>query len=114
MKLNERLRRMLSVIAQAPRKEHYFTHGEFNAPIHPEILKGWLNQLVEAGYCFEAESAYHITVMGRQALDQKNTAGMRQYVTGKGRYKTGDGEHQPPFYRPGSDHSHLKSFGHGC
>jgi len=114
MKLNERLRRMLTSIAQSPRREQYFTHGDYNAPLHPEVLNGWLTQLVEAGYCFEAEGAYHITVMGRQALDQKNTAGVRQYVIGRGTYRTGDGDPQPTFYRPGSDHSHIKSFGQGC
>ena len=110
MKLNERLRRMLISIAQSPRREQYFTHGDYNAPLHPEVLKGWLSQLVEAGYCFEAEGAYHITVMGRQALDQKNTAGIRQYVIGKGTYK---GE-TDQYYRPGSDHSHIKSRGVPC
>ncbi len=114
MKLNERMRRMLSSIAQQPRREHYFTHGDYNAPLNPAVLGGWLVKLVEAGYCFEAEQAYHITMMGRNVLDQKDLAGARQYVVGRGTYRTGDGEHQPPFYRPGSDHSHIKSHGVGC
>lgn len=114
MKLNERMRRMLTSIAQSPRREYYFTHGDYNAPLHPGVLNGWLVKLVEAGYCFEAEGAYHITVKGRQALDQNNLAGERKYVVGQRGYKTGDGECQPPFYRPGSDHSHIKSKGVSC
>lgn len=110
MKLNERLRRMLTSIAQSPRRATHFTHGDYNAPMHPEVLNGWLAQLVEAGYCFEAEGAFHITVMGRQALDQGNTAGVRQYVIGKGTY-TGETDQ---YYRPGSDHSHIKSKGIRC
>lgn len=114
MKLNERLRTMLTAIAQSPRKAHYFTHGDRRTPLHPDVLTGWLTQLSEAGYCFEAEGAFHITVMGRQALDQNNTAGIRQYVMGRGTYRTGDGDPQPTFYRPGSDHSHIKSKGVSC
>ena len=114
MKLNERLRRMLTSIAQAPRRPMHFTSGAYNSPLHPDVLSNWLTQLVEAGYCFEAKGAYHITVMGRQALDQNNTAGIRQYVIGRGTYRTGDGDPQPTFYRPGSDHSHIKSHGVGC
>ena len=110
MKLNERLRRMLTSIAQAPRRPMHFTSGAYNSPLHPDVLSNWLTQLVEAGYCFEAEGAYHITVMGRQALDQNNTAGIRQYVIGKGTYK---GE-TDQYYRPGSDHSHIKSRGVPC
>jgi len=52
--------------------------------------------------------------MGIQALDHNNTAGVRQYVTGRGTYRTGDGDTQPTFYRPGSDHSHIKSKGIRC
>jgi len=114
MKLNERLRTMLTAIAQSPRRANYFTHGDRRTPLHPDVLNGWLAQLVEAGYCFEAEGAYHITVKGRQALDQNNLAGERKYVVGQRGYKTGDGECQPPFYRPGSDHSHIKSHGTRC
>lgn len=114
MKLNERLRTMLTAIAQNPRKANYFTHGDRKNPLHPEVLNGWLNQLCEAGYIFEENESYHITMMGRQALDVRETAGVRQYVVGRGTYRTGDGEHQPPFYRPGSDHSHIKSKGIRC
>jgi len=88
MKLNERLRTMLTAIAQSPRKAHYFTHGDRRTPLHPDVLNGWLAQLVEAGYCFEAEQAYHITMMGRNVLDQKDLAGARQYVVGRGTYRT--------------------------
>ena len=114
MKLNERLRTMLTAIAQSPRRANYFTHGDRRSQIHPDILKTWLDQMCEAGYCFEAEQAYHITTLGRAKLDQKDLAGVRQYVIGRGTYRTGDGEHQPPFYRPGSDHSHIKSHGVRC
>lgn len=114
MKLNERLRTMLTAIAQSPRRANYFTHGDRRTPLHPDVLNGWLAQLVEAGYCFEAEQAYHITTLGRNVLDQKDLAGARKYVIGKGRYSTGDGDPQPTFYRPGSDHSHIKSKGIRC
>lgn len=110
MKLSERHRQILSSIAQSPRRANHFTHGDYNAPLHPGVLQGWLSKLVEAGYCFEAEGAYHITVKGRQALDSDNMAGLRQYVIGKGTYK---GE-TDQYYRPGSDHSHIKSKGIRC
>jgi ribosomal protein S19E (S16A) len=109
MKLNDRLRTILTSIAQSPRRPTHFTHG-YNSQINPDVLNNWLTKLTEAGYCFEAEGAYHITVKGRQALDQNNTAGVRQYVIGKGIYK---GE-TDQYYRPGSDHSHIKSHGVQC
>ncbi len=52
MKLNERLRTMLTAIAQSPRRANYFTHGDRRSQIHPDILKTWLDQMCEAGYCF--------------------------------------------------------------
>jgi len=110
MKLNERLRTMLTAIAQSPRRANYFTHGDRRSQIHPDILKTWLDQMCEAGYCFEAEQAYHITTLGRNKLDQKDLAGVRKYVVGKGTY-TGETDQ---YYRPGSDHSHIKSRGFSC
>lgn len=114
MKLNERLQKLLSAIAQTPRRATYFTHKDIGLPLHPEAIRKWLAEMVENGLIFEADHAFHITVLGRQRLDQKNIATQRSYVEGRGTYRTGMGEHQPPFYRPDSDHSHIKSKGIRC
>jgi hypothetical protein len=109
MKLNERLRHMLTAIAQSPRRASYFTHGDYNAPLNPGVLQGWLDKLTSAGYCFEAESAFHITARGRKALDQKDVAQLRKHI-GTGTYRSDLDQ----YYRPGSDHSHIKSRGDRC
>lgn len=115
MKLNETKRKMLTVIAQSPRRLSYFTNGkDTGVTLREDSITKRLADLVEAGFLYEAESCWHITVLGRQKLDQKDTATPRAIVAKSGHYRTGDSD---PFFalpRPGSDHSHLKSRGNLC
>lgn len=115
MKLNETKRKMLIAIAQQPRRITYFTNGHYSGvSLSEEAVTNRLTELVEAGFLYEAESCWHITVLGRQKLDQKDTATPRAIVTKGGAYRTGDGD---PFFsvpRPGSSHAHLKSYGNLC
>lgn len=115
MKLNETKRKMLIAIAQQPRRITYFTNGHYSGvSLSEEAVTNRLTELVEAGFLYEAESCWHITILGRQKLDQKDTATPRVVVHKAGHYRTGDGD---PFFsvpRPGSNHSHLKSRGNLC
>lgn len=113
-KLDENKRRMLTRIAQQPRRLSFFTHKDIGLPLHPDVIKGWLDKMIEAGLIFEAESNYHITVLGRQRLDAKDVATMRQTVGRHVTYKSGMCDPQPTYYRPGADHSHIKSRGFSC
>ena len=111
MKLNETKRKMLIAIAQSPRRITYFTNGHYSGvSLSEEAVTNRLTELVEAGFLYEAESCWHITVLGRQKLDQKDTATPRAIVTKGGTY-TGETDQ---YYRPGSDHSHIKSKGIRC
>ena len=115
MKLNETKRKMLIAIAQQPRRITYFTNGHYSGvSLSEEAVTNRLTELVEAGLLYEAESCWHITMIGRQKLDQKDTATPRAIVTKGGHYRTGDGD---PFHavpRPGSSRAHLKSRGNLC
>jgi DNA-binding PadR family transcriptional regulator len=112
--LGENKRRILIAIAQNPRKIRSFTHGDFLAQMNPDVIGGWLSEMVAHGLIYEAKETYHITVKGRQKLDDnradeyrvaalRNTVTTGNYVPDKGQY-----------FRPGSDHSHIKSKGQSC
>ena len=112
--LNENKRNILVAIAQSPRKPKSFTHGDFARQMHPDVIGGWLKELADHGLVYEAEGAFHITTKGRQKLDQGKqdeyrTAGLRN-VMAVGTYAGEQGQ----YIRPGSDHSHLRSFGTKC
>lgn len=116
MKLNERRRQILTTIAQSPRTAHHFTHGNLERITSPVIVEKWLKEMTEAGYLYEDSGVYGITQMGRQALDSKaGKATMREVQWKQSRYVLGDGESAGNLYqRPGSDHSHILSFGLKC
>ena len=115
MRLNETKRKMLIAIAQSPRRITYFTNGHYSGvSLSEEAVTNRLTELVEAGLLYEAESCWHITVLGRQKLDQKDTATPRSIVTKGGTYRTGMCDPFHAIQRPGSDHSHLKSRGNLC
>ena len=115
MKLNETKRKMLIAIAQQPRRITYFTNGHYSGvSLSEEAVTNRLTELVEAGLLYEAESCWHITMIGRQKLDQKDTATPRAIVTKGGHYRTGDGDPFHALPRPGSSHAHLKSYGNLC
>lgn len=106
---------MLVSIAQSPRRLSYFTHGkETGVTLREDSITKRLADLVEAGFLYEAESCWHITMLGRQKLDQKDTATPRAIVTKGGTYRTGDSDPFVSVPRPGSDHSHIKSRGNLC
>lgn len=112
--LTENRRKILVAIAQAPRKIRSFSHGEVTFQMHPDVIQGWLDDMVGHGLVYCAESTYHITVKGRQKLDngkeeEYRTAGLRNFQVA-GLYQ---GEHGQ-YIRPGSDHAHLKSKGQSC
>jgi len=111
--VNSDLERMLIQIAQAPRKEKFFTHADAGLQLHPNVITKRLVQLRDKGFIYEAEGAFHITVNGRKALDQHDVATQRSASPTK-RYKTGMGDPGGNYQRPGSDHSHLKSKGVAC
>ena len=98
--MNEDLTRVLVAIAQLPRTIRHFTHGEKGKQLHPEAMTRRLNRLIDEGYVYQDGDVYHITLQGRKKLDIKN--------------KSGDGEFGERYYRPGSDHSHIKSKGQSC
>lgn len=115
MKLNETKRKMLIAIAQSPRRISYFTNGHYSGvSLSEEAVTNRLTELVEAGFLYEAESCWHITIIGRQKLDQKDTATPRAIVTNGGTYRTGMCDPFHAIQRPGSDHSHIKSWGNLC
>ena len=112
MKLNETKRKMLIAIAQSPRRITYFTNGHYSGvSLSEEAVTNRLTELVDAGLLYEAESCWHITMLGRQKLDQKDTATPRAIVTKGGTYRTGMADPFHAIQRPGSDHSHIKSYG---
>lgn len=113
-KLTETKRRMLSQIAQTPRRVTYFTHKDVGLPLHPEAIRKWLAEMVENGLIFEADQAFHITVLGRQKLDQKNMATQRSYVEGRGTYRTGMGETYQQMRVGAEDFLKYKSKGVRC
>ncbi len=116
MKLSERKRQILSTIAQAPRTARHFTQGQLHQITSPDVIDRWLLQMAEYGLLYEDNGVYHITAMGRHALDQKpTTATMRQMDWKNTTYDPK--KHQDigtSFQRPGSDHSHIKSYGTAC
>jgi predicted transcriptional regulator len=113
MKLNDRRKQILSTIASSPRNAKHFTHGNLERITSPVIVEKWLAEMAEAGYLYEQNGVYSITQKGRQAIDVTGETEARP-VTWKGSvYVTGQGE--TGFYqRPGSDHSHIPSFGLKC
>lgn len=115
MKLNETKRKMLIAIAQSPRRITYFTNGHYSGvSLSEEAVTNRLIELVDAGLLYEAESCWRITMLGRQKLDQKDTATPRAIVTKGGTYRTGMCDPFHAIQRPGSDHAHLKSYGNLC
>ena len=111
--MNEDLTRVLVAIAQLPRTIRHFTHGEKGKQLHPEAMTRRLNRLIDEGYVYQDGDVYHITLQGRKKLDIKNIAASRAMPV-KSIYKSGDGEFGERYYRPGSDHSHIKSKGQSC
>jgi hypothetical protein len=113
MKITPAQKKLLTIIAQAPRRGDYFTHGK---DIGTSIgnMPARLATLVEAGLLFEAEGAFHITKLGRSHLDLGNVAATKEAKRSYESYKVGmcDPFNQPQ--RPNSDHSHLRSVGHLC
>jgi hypothetical protein len=113
MKITPAQKKLLTIIAQAPRRAEYFTHGR-DIGISVGNMPARLAILVDAGLLFEAESAFHITKLGRSHLDLGNVAATkaatRKYIP----YEVGmcDPFNQPQ--RPNSDHSHLRSVGYLC
>jgi hypothetical protein len=115
MKVTERHKKLLAAIASSPRTAHHFTHGNLNQITSPNIIEKWLREMAEAGYVYEDKGVYHITVLGRSMLDTKDgKATVRELDWKKTRYAVGDGESSVFYQRPGSDHSHLKSYGDKC
>lgn len=115
MILNERKLKLLSAIASSPRTAHHFTHGNLNQITSPNIIEKWLSDMAEAGYMYEDNGVFHITVLGRSMLDTKDgKATVREMDWKKTTYARGDGEFGSTYQRPGSDHSHLKSYGDKC
>ena len=114
LRLTDNKRQILVAIAQQPRKAKSFTHGDFARQMHPDVIGGWLAELAAHGLVYEAEGSFHITTKGRQKInqgreDEFRTAGTRN-VMQQGSYSGEQGQ----YIRPGSDHSHLKSFGVPC
>ena len=109
MKITHAQKNLLTIIAQAPRRADYFTHGK-----DVGSMPARLATLVEAGLLFEAEGAFHITKLGRSKLDLGNVAATKEAKRSYESYKVGmcDPFNQPQ--RPNSDHSHLRSVGYLC
>ena len=115
MKLNEAKRKMLTVIAQSPRRLSYFTNGKDTCvTLREDSITKRLTELVEAGFLYAADNCWHITALGRQKLDQKDTATPRAIVFKNGTYRTGMCDPFHALQRPGSDHSQIKSRGNLC
>jgi hypothetical protein len=115
MKITLAQKKLLTIIAQAPRRADYFTHGKDVAtPLSPTHVSMRLGAMVEAGLLFEAEAAFHITKLGRSYLDQDGIAATKEATRNYTPYKAGmcDPFNQPQ--RPNSDHSNLRSVGYLC
>jgi hypothetical protein len=113
MKITPAQKKLLTIIAQAPRRADYFTHGK-DVSVSIGNMPARLAILVEAGLLFEAEGAFHITKLGRSHLDQDGIAATKEAKKAYEPYKVGmcDPFNQPQ--RPNSDHSHLRSVGYLC
>ncbi len=115
MKLTERDFKILSSIASSPRTARHFTHGNIDQIKNPNLVQKWLDKLHDAGYIYLQDDVYYITVLGRNALDNKTgKATTKEIAWWASTYTRGDGEAGGMYQRPGSDHSHLKSFGDKC
>ena len=115
MKLTERHKKLLAAIASSPRTAHHFTHGNLSHITSPNIIEKWLREMAEAGYVYEDKGVFHITVLGRSMLDTKEgKATVRELDWKRTTYHTGDSDFGSQYQRPGSDHSHLKSYGDKC
>ena len=111
MHLSERKRNILGRIAQSPRIAKYFTQDQLHQAIRPDVIERLLLQMAEYGLLYEENGVYHITQLGRNALDKKQeTTTMRQMDWKSTTYRSGQGD-TPIYQRPGSDHSHIKSVG---
>jgi len=115
MKLSERKRQVLTTIASSPRNAKHFTHGNLERITSPVIVEKWLAEMAESGYLYEQNGIYHITVLGRSAIDTNDAkATVRELDWKRTTYVRGDGEFGSQYQRPGSDHSNLKSYGQKC
>lgn len=116
VKLSERKRQLLNTIAQSPRRANHFTQGRLDQITAPEAVQKWLDDLHGSGYLTEDAGVYTITHSGRKALDIKpGAATMRELQWRDTTYDAS--KHQDigtQYQRPGSDHSHLQSFGTKC
>lgn len=113
MKLSQRKLEILSTIASSPRHAKHFTHGNLERITSPVIMEKWLSKMAEDGYLYEENNVYSITQKGRQALDVTCESEKKPITWKKSVYVTGDGE-TSIYQRPGSDHSHIPSFGFKC
>jgi hypothetical protein len=113
MKLTPTKRNMLTRVASSPRRATFFNKAS-GFSLSQERVTELLAELVESCLLYEAESAFHITKLGRSHLDLGNVAATkvatRKYIP----YEVGmcDPFNQPQ--RPNSDHSHLRSVGNLC
>jgi hypothetical protein len=116
MKITPAQKNLLTIIAQAPRRADYFTSGKDveSTTTRNNSTKARLSAMVEDGLLYEAESAFHITKLGRSKLDLGNVAATKEAKRSYEPYKIGmcDPFNQPQ--RPNSDHSHLRSVGYLC
>jgi hypothetical protein len=108
MKLTESRRKLLSAIASSPRTAKHFTHGK-GLVLSPPIIEQYLVEMAEHGLLIETDGQYSITTLGRQKLDSNTETAAPRVMIGSGTYRTGDGEPVHQYYRPGSDHSGIKS-----
>jgi len=112
-RFTDKKRAILTKIAQQPRKYQFFTHANnLTVAMHPDVTKGWIDEMVAEGLIVNDNDTFHITTMGRQRLDAKITATYRKIPDGY--YRRGMGEvHQE--MRPGAlDFLKYKSVGQGC
>jgi len=94
--MNEYQRRILSSIAQNPRRLHDIPDAA-KRQIHPDVIAKYIEEMKERGYIFEDNGAFHITVLGRQFMDVKTDVATPRTMAGLGIYKPAQ-QH----YRPGS------------
>jgi hypothetical protein len=75
MKLNERERAMLRLIAASPRTSHSFTHGD--SPCSPHVIQCYLNHMASTGLIappLRHNGNFEITEEGREYLAQEREA----------------------------------------
>lgn len=108
MKLTESRKKLLSAIASSPRSAKHFTHGK-GPTLSPVVIEQYLQEMADNGLLIENAGQYSITTLGRQKLDSNVVVAAPRVVIGRGTYVVGDGEPIHQYYRPGSDHSHIKS-----